>query len=358
MLPPPCCERMSLSKYLPAENLKGTPSRTPASYPSGTLWPTGEWSLGFSREQSDSTEWHENPLQVSQRALDHISDDWALARFPLDLSDAPNSHKRPPRGLKGITGYGRNMVKSFGALVNRDFPHHRTTLCTLTLPVLPREQRSQVVREWPSLTRQLLQWLNRRLGQLEVPQVVCSVSEVQPKRLTSHGQGYLHWHLLWLNIPARSGSWSICPNELREWLATALARVLQCSSVGHVNVDVKAVKGEVARYMAKYMSKGSEELREAQGDWGEDVTPSTWWNMTATAREWVKSNTFKGRAVGSLLDSVLQNCWDTSDLSCMAFIRQVELMLDGALVTVGWRGRFEPVTLEHLTGVLNSADIR
>lgn len=100
--------------------------------------------------------------------------------------------------------------------------------------------------------------------------------------------------------------------------------------------------------MAKYMSKGSETLAEAQEDWGADVCPSTWWNMSKTARDWVKSRTFKGRQVGELLDTFMQYVWDTGDSTPVEFVRPIEIDMDGTLVVMGWRGRFTPVVAENL----------
>lgn len=347
----------TLETWLPKGKLKGYPTRTPVRRPSGTLWPHGEFSLGYAAPRPDGGDWHEDPfVGLGVDDVPHGRDiAGEVAR--LNLSDVRNSTKRPRRGLKGLTGYGKNMVKAFGFLLQEKYPHHRVTLGTVTLPPMGQQARREVVRGWSDLVREYLRWLSRRLERRGLPQVVCSVTEIQPKRLATQNEGYLHLHTLWLNRPAKSGNWAIDPCELRSWLESYLERKIPSYQGGHVNVNVKPVEGEVARYMAKYMSKGGDCLTEALADWGEDCCPATWWNMTAPAREWVKSETLKGGAVGEYIETMLHYLWDTSDDSWLEFLRHVELEFDGVMITVGYRGRMEKGVAIDARVMLKSLDI-
>ncbi len=355
--PPTTDETMTtatLSALLPSEKLKGRPSRVPARYPSGTVWPHGEWSIGYASEAPDGGEWHEDPfvgLGVDDVAMARRAEE---GRQPLNLSDAPNSHNRPPRGQKGITGYGQQMVKACGFLMDEKWPRHRKTLGTITLPPMPPEVRRAVVELWPELTRELLQWVSRRLERQGLPPVVCSVTEVQPERLAAQNEAYLHWHLLWLNVPARSRNWAIDPCDVRAWLKSILSRKIPSYPGGHVNVNVKPVLGEAARYLAKYMSKGRQQVEEAMEDWGAEMCPRTWWNMTKPARDMVKAATHKGRQAGALLDSILEHAWLTDVDSHYAFLRPIVMEFDGVEVTVGWRGRFVAHLARDVRAMLQS----
>lgn len=330
----------TLEKYLPAEKLRGVPSATPRRYPSGTVWPHGEWSLGYASEVPNGGDWHEDPyvgLGVDDVGMAQRSEQ---GRTPLNLSDAPNSHSRPRRGQNGITGYGQQMIKACGFLMGERWPRHRKTLGTITLPPMSAAARRAVVELWPELTRQLLQWLTRQLERQGLPPVACSVTEVQPKRLEAQNEACLHWHLLWLNRPGKAGNWAIDPCDVRAWLSELLLRKVPSYQGEHVNVNVKAVEGEAARYLAKYMSKGRQQVAKAMEDWGEDICPRTWWNMTKAARDMVKSRTHKGRAAGALLDSIVEYAWCTDIDMHFEFFRPIMLEFDGVEVTVGWRGRF------------------
>src|SRR3990172_8496674 len=141
-----------LSEWLPEEKLSGVVSRHPASYTSGTIWPHGEWSFGYAKGGPDGGGNDGAAWYVSAAALEvhHTPDiaEW----LPLDLSDAPNSHSRCKRGLKGMTGYGQQMIKACGYLMQEKWPRHRKTLGTVTLPEMTQEQRAAVVAAWPELT--------------------------------------------------------------------------------------------------------------------------------------------------------------------------------------------------------------
>jgi len=347
----------SIERLLPKERLKGKPSAVPSRYPSGTVWPHGEWSLGYASERPDGGEWHEDPF-IGLGVLDVAAE----GRSPLDLSDAANSTNWPScpwprRGTKGITGYGQQMIKAAGFLMGEKWPQHRKTLGTVTLPPMSVQARREVVEAWPDLTRELLRWLSRRLERQSLPPVVCSVSEVQPKRLAENDEAYLHWHLLWLNLPGKAGNWAIDPCDVRTWLESLLMRKIPSYQGGNINVDVKRVKGEAARYLAKYMSKGKQQVQEAMEDWGAGLCPRAWWNMTKPTRDMVKAATSKGRIPGQLLENVLNHAWETDLDSHYEFLRHIELEFNGALITVGWRGRFVEGLALDIRGLLQSGDI-
>jgi hypothetical protein len=183
------------------------------------------------------------------------------------------------------------------------------------------------------------------------------VSEVQPRRLAETAEAYLHWHLLWLNHPGKSGNWAIDPCDVRTWLESLLIRKVPSYQGGNVNVDVKRVKGEAARYLAKYMSKGKQQVKEAMDDWGPELCPRTWWNMTKPARDMVKAATSKGRVAGQLLEDVLAHAWSTDLDSHYEYLRHVELEFDGTLITVGWCGRFTPALSLEIRSMLDLRDI-
>lgn len=345
----------TLRTWLPEEKLRGYPSKQAATYPSGRMWPHGEWSLGWGKRRPDGGEWHEDPF-VGMGVDDvGVGERSAAGREPLNLSDAPNSHKRPRRGLNGISGYGQQMIKACGFLMGERWPRHRKTLGTITLPPMLPEVRRTVVEVWPELTRQLLQRLARQLGKRSLPKVVCSVTEVQPKRLVESGEAYLHWHLLWLNQPGKKGNWAVDPVDLSAWVSDLLYRTVPGYTGGHINVNVKPVKGEAARYLAKYMSKGKQQVAEALTDWGEDNCPRTWWNMTKPARDMVRVESPKGEAVGALLETLLGYAWEIGPDEMCDYLRHIEVEFDGIAVTMGWRGRFVPEIRDWARAVLNSA---
>lgn len=327
------------------------PIRKSDKTPSGRIWPCQEFSLGYVTPRPDD--------RLDERELEYCApgDEGSEASpSPLDLRNVPNSDnaprcplvagpegakvsKRPERyGRKGITGYGKKMVKSVGALIDRHYPHHRITFATITMPSLPKQLRVELAQTWPKLVNELMKWLCRRLEKKGLPKVVVSVTEIQPKRLEESGEGYLHLHLLWMNPPQASGGWSIRVENLRSWVADWLIRKNLWAQDSHINVDTRSVKGEKARYLAKYASKGVTEIEAFAEDCGWESVPSQWWNCTNTARRWVKDHIVEGRTAGELLDHFVSQVFESGDFSDLHYIYQVEIELDGKWLNVGWRG--------------------
>lgn len=244
------------------------------------------------------------------------------------------------------------MVKSAGALIKRRYPHHRVTFCTVTLPPLQQSQRSGLVQCWPELVRQLLQRISRRLESKALPRLALSVSEIQPKRLQSSGQAYLHLHLVWLNHPNPRRGWAVSANDIRSFVSKFLVSRLGPDANGYVNVNVKAVEASITAYLSKYMSKGGECLQEALEDWGEDVCPPTWWNMTKALRDWVKSEIVEGEAVGELLEDLVSDVMALDGRSVFHWLRPIEIELDGAIFRVGWRGWIKQEWLDFVLELL------
>lgn len=366
---------MSLQQYLDPSDVKGIPSAEGSWYSSGTLWPHGEFSYGYARSEGDGGRWHEDVIHVSDETLAahcdgsgaaFVCDAWAEAQDlrlwfeggkaegpPLNLSDPANSTKRPRRGVNGITGFGQQMIKACGFLMEEKWPRHRKTLGTITLPEMSPEARAEVVARWPDLTRELLRWVNRQLKRQGLPPIACSVTEIQPKRLQRLGEGYLHWHLLWLNHPGRAGGWTIEPNDLRAWLSKVLLRKISAYQGGHINVNVKLVKGRVAAYLAKYMSKGKQAVAEAMEDWGEGNCPRTWWNMTKEARSMVNEATLRGARVGKVLEQCVQLACESDPEETFDYLSPIVMEIGGELRQLGWVGRFKPEVLPVLRAVLN-----
>lgn len=343
-----------ISDYIPREKIRGFAHKTAASYPSGRIWPHDEFSYGYVRPRGDGGKWHEDPyVGLGVDDVEMASREGRSA-LPLNLRDTANSQAAAKRGRNGITGYGRNMVKAAGAVINRKWPHHRVTFGTITLPPLSPEQRRAAVQSWSEIVRQTLQRLAHLVGLQGLPKVIVSVSEIQPQRLAKLGEGYLHLHLIWLNHPGKEGNWSVDPCDVRAWFNGLLCRLIPGYTEGHVNVNVKPVDGEIARYMAKYMSKGSEQLREAWEDWGFDAFPSTWWNMTAPARRMVKDATYSGAEVGRLLETLVSAECGESEGGLFAYLRPVQIWIEKNLVTMGWRGRMHFAVAEDCRVMIES----
>lgn len=315
------------------------------------MWPTGEFSYGSYSERPDD--------RLDSRPVEWCSpgDEGGDASPPLDSTNVSNSHIAPqcllsagsdglkadkPKavkyGKKGITGYGKKMLKSAGLLLHQRPERYRLTFATVTLPELPSETRKAVALDWGRLVNRLNQWLCRRLERQSLPKAVLSVTEVQPKRLERTGQAYLHLHLVWPNHRSRRAGWAVDPNEIRTWLIRYLKTHHNTGDIPYISIDTQQVKGNAAGYIAKYLSKGQEEIKAVVKDLGVEALPGQWWNMTKLLKEWVWAALQSGPEVAQRLSEWVNWAFDYDNFELFRYLYHVEIDIGGFRPTVGWRG--------------------
>jgi hypothetical protein len=277
---------------------------------------------------------------------------WAAS---LNLTAARNSHSgasRPEKyGKTGITGYGQKMVKSAATLIQK-MPGKRTTFATVTMPSLAPQLRRELALAWPELLRQLIQWLSRRLKAQGLPALICSATEIQPGRLSEYREAYLHLHLVWPNHHVAFGHWAVDVFEMRTWISEFLQRRGIWEVDSWVNVNVQRVKKSAAGYLAKYMSKGVDEIEAFAADCGWDAVPSQWWNLSKPARDLVKKYTCEGLATGRLLRDVIDFALDNCEIDQFHVLKPAVLEWEGRPRIVGWFGAFKESSRKKLVSMI------
>jgi hypothetical protein len=338
------------------------------SKPVGRIWPNGEFTLGYGVEGEEGTraeEWSwtgghrgltEEELDVRLECLDGWLDAVAavysvsarLACLHLTLSDTPNSHRSVPRpkyGLKGLTGKGRKMIRSGAYLLEKKLGKDDVVMITLTVPTLSRPERIAVAKQWGHLTNRLVQYLSRALEQQGRPAAIIGCVEVQTGRLKKYSEGYLHLHLV---CPAHSNAgrtWAIDASDLRSWWKAAIERVTKTTLAHLPRVETAIVEKSVEAYLAKYLSKGSDEgMAEFVDDLGEECVPGQWWFCSAPMRDAIRKNTLSGDNCGALLESLVEHLLEMGTGEGFEYIRHVDRLVDGKLKTCGWVGRLTPET--------------
>lgn len=323
----------------------------------GRIWPNGNFSVGVGPVGSASieNEGGDTVLQARYGAAGPIGD----AVGSLISSNALNSHTEcepsTPRGLKGITSLGQQMLRSACYLLERDYGNDDLCFATLTVPTLSQPARVRLARNWSELVRQFLQFVSRRLLAAGRPTKVVGCTEIQSGRLQCRGEGYLHLHAVW---PSHSNSssqiWAVEWADLRAWWERALVRFSGETLPHHPRVELAPVKHSAERYMGKYLSKGSGEcLEEFIADLGEESVPPAWWFMTADMRHQVKSETAHGPNTGTILYAVVQQALEEGDLGDFEWVRPVFIEYGDSSLHIGWCGRLAPWARNDLLTMLS-----
>lgn len=208
------------------------------------------------------------------------------------LGDRPQKSQSAPKGLKGITSKGRRIVRNGCHLLEELFNPSQLSFLTCTLPGSTIQEAERACEQWGEIMRRFLQELTRELDRHDLPRWIIGCTEIQPKRYERTGQPWPHLHLIFPGW--KDGRWVIGTNRVTQlW-----ARV--CHSVLGIPLDalqsattIKAVrgKGAAAKYLSKYMSKGSGEIAAITEVLPDFPLPHQWHHCTHTLNDLIRKGT-------------------------------------------------------------------
>lgn len=228
---------------------------------------------------------------------------------PMGLSDAINSHKstRKARGTHGITSYGKRMVRSGAALLERSHGRSCLTLGTCTLPPMEPDELRRVCLEWSDLTRKFFQELQRLLTRKGLDTNYIQVTEIQEKRFDQWRQVFPHLHWVCQGRKTSRSAWSITPDEIKSlWerlLGNLLGREIDGKAATRIEMPRKSLQAE----LGKYLSKGSKVVDKVIEAGYADHLPSAWWGWSKSLRKQVKQEIIEDcGAIAYWLDKSLE----------------------------------------------------
>lgn len=325
----------------------------------GKFWPNGEFGLGFQKRVDMSQRIKKMrsvfdcPNGKSERAYacrmalaQRWCDETGESVPPLGLSPHTNSHKRAKRGLKGISSFGRKMIRNGAYLLQQRYGRQRLSFLTVTLPSVTVEESLQISGCWSEITRKYLQSLRRLLRSRSMPGEIVGCTEIQESRLEHDGVLGLHLHLVFVGRAARK-SWVVsCKDARKLWkreLEKVLGRELDCSSTE----NMERVKHDAEQYLGKYMSKGAKSIKELISLGMGDFLPSAWWTMTRTLSSGIKASLERlSGEKASLFVRLVE-----SGAEVFLYSKPVEVTLtDGQTLKVGYFGKVKREFIPTLYG--------
>jgi len=173
---------------------------------------------------------------------------------PNESSDGASSRKRLERMTKSMARNIRNAAYMLDTLYGKD----NISFLTLTLPDLSAEDLGRCCERWDYLVDQMLKALRKRIEKhgFKFQYVYCT--EIQTKRLRYRGEYAPHLHIAFRGRYARKNPWVVSPKQVRKAWSGIIRHTL-----GHGDFtdsaleNLQRVKKSVARYLSKYLSKGS-----------------------------------------------------------------------------------------------------
>jgi hypothetical protein len=294
---------------------------------SGRVFPNGEFGVGFRppvgisaedrRYEADRRYAEQNAEIIADIEIDEtLPEGFKYTRTkvlspPLKLGiGAKSSQPRGRYGKKGITGYGRKMVRNAGTVIQHSVEgRYNRKMCmgTVTLPSYSPETMKRICTHWGDIIRVFFQRIRRRYARYRYDFTYTSVSEIQPARYTSTGEVGLHLHFLFVAIRLGRGKWVLPHSVVRQYWEETIKNYLgQGEMSQHPNYRCDIVNKSAAGYLGKYLSKGGDQVKQVLEEQGEEYLPSQWWNMDNRTRKCIHRHTIVSQ--GAEADMLLSIC--------------------------------------------------
>lgn len=257
---------------------------------------------------------------------------------PLGLAAVPNCHKEQSRrhGLKGISARGREAVKESAYLLERRYGR-RLGFYTLTCPYTEPEDIYLYNQNINYIQRSYFQEIKREYKRQGIVWSYVSVLEIQARRFSDTGIPVLHIHYIAPCYVPGAWKWILSANALRSIWKRVLSNVLGFPASTQASIDAAVVKSSAIGYIAKYMSKGSEECGFLAQNCP-DQLPSQWWSTSRNVREAVKNNTFQlPTVIAHYLFFKTET--DPSELLHILYRTEVHIPWNGIELHVGFSGQ-------------------
>lgn len=317
---------------------------------SAKIYPAGEFTVGYVPKKKKAAADKRHDRGVVE-GYEFVETDYAVVTQEDQVYFLPwkgkASYALPPKlglceelsqrnkyGKKGITGYGRRVVRNVAYMFERDFGKANLLMGTVTIPLFPLAVEKYVCSHWAVLVRRFFEKLKRRYKKFGHDFRYLSVTEIQPGRYKKYKSCGLHLHFLFKKQKSKDGTvWVSEDNFIRNAWYECLKNLLQSMPAEFGELPIFAppnyrreiIKTNASAYVSKYLSKGGEVVDQVQRELGEEFLPSQWWSTDAASRNQLKSETIVDN--GLLAEHLWEEC-SSAGTEDYLFVKEV-FFLDG-----------------------------
>ena len=254
-------------------------------------------------------------------------------------------------GLSGITGYGKKIVRSGAALLQKTFGKDRVAFVTLTMPNFSLENAIIIAKYWGECVRLYFQKLRRLLKSRGAPLELVCVTEIQPNRYKKYGVVAPHLHYMYVcKQEASDWNWIVSCDEKRQMWNDVLMTVLIKKGGNYYEkwnrkacCNAKRIKYSAVGYIGKYMSKGGEIIAKIVENGREDELPRQWWTASSEMKAWIKSEVIE--LEDSICEYLIDNVEEAVEIGLLTWGKPIYITWNDREIKVGIVGK---ITEEQL----------
>lgn len=208
------------------------------------------------------------------------------------VSHELSQKKKRDYGKRGITRYGKRLVRNACIVLEKRYGKKRLGFITCTLPTFSRQAHDALNRDWGEVTRRFYQKLRRKAKRCDREFIYVGVTEMQEKRYKKYGIACPHLHFVYVCRDSPSSSYLFDITEMHNAWNDSLYEVLNkngvsvCMDANRItgNINGQIIRKSAAGYLGKYLSKGGAIL-EVMLKEGVNKLPKQWWTASAYVKK-------------------------------------------------------------------------
>jgi hypothetical protein len=345
---------------------------------SAIIYPNGEFGMGYikcEKKRADDKRYDNgivNGIKSTLVPREHELEDGTKLYDSGDMHydsyilDSPHeSSQTKPYGTKGITPYGKKMIRNAVFIIEGILrrPGDLPQFSTLTLPPLSPECEKYICSVWANLQRRFFQECRRKYQKHGRNFHYASCTEIQPKRWKESRFVGLHLHFVYNAIYSQTQkNWVITDTWVRETWCRIINDTLRkwCQTEGltppqfsWISYRREKITKSAEAYIGKYISKGGDIIPEVLEEKGVEYLPKQWWSMSSYVRCVINLKTIKSR--DDILVEHLVNCIKNNDENIIYSYPSLgevhDLSPDGSglyrTVIYGYGGKMHPELLRE-----------
>lgn len=225
----------------------------------------------------------------------------------LGSSKLINSEKfRTKRGERGITAYGKRLVRNGVLLLEKTYGKDCLSFFTGTFPTMSEDDAASVVLNWSKGLNLFIKNLHYALAKKGLPTMSVGCVEIQSRRAQRTGEHGLHLHLVFVGRK-KNKTWALTPKQLEKIWKRTWEKNLQQKYVWSAAVNVQRIVKSASSYLAKYLSKGlPSKSQKSPSTEKQAGYPSAWYACSMSLRKWIKENTWRGNDCARFLMAAIE----------------------------------------------------
>lgn len=303
---------------------------SPQHYISAKLFFNGEFSLGYCKEKPRPTDlsyeyilskneyhhifelqehivpdrWGSHPEFTST----YVGTDITNPLLPNRIFNCPLvSQPKTRRCIKGITSFGRRLIRNYSYAISKIYGHKRLGFYTLTLPSVTVEECQAIVKAWRDIVRSFFQRLSRHYSRKsQSGYIYFYVTEIQALRSKSLGTPVPHIHFVAPCFIENSNQFAFSADELRSLWGDTLNRYIKQQVSYESSVDAQIIKKDVTAYISKYISK--KKSKQNDYDCPDDFSVGRWYGACQYLRKYISALVIKCRhEVAEMIEYCIHN---------------------------------------------------